>query len=77
MRFAGYQIVENTSSENIRQYIQEENSTEKILILRREMFNSDGSFKDIRSKDKIEQLVFFEEKVLFEGTATNDDDLPF
>ena len=77
LRFAGYQIVENTSSENIRQYIQEENSTEKILILRREMFNSDGSFKDIRSKDKIEQLVFFEEKVLFEGTATNDDDLPF
>lgn len=71
LRFAGYQITEYDSTENKRQYIQKGYLVEKILTLSNELFNSDGSFKDIRSKAKIEQLVSFEEN------STDDDQLPF
>lgn len=61
MGFAGYQITERDTAKNKRQYTRTIRPVENILTLKNDLFNPDGSFKDIRRITEIQQFVSFEE----------------
>lgn len=61
LTLAGYRIAEYDTDDIKRKYVQKGYLVEKILTLQNGLFNSDGSFKDLKSDLEIGQYVSLEE----------------
>ena len=57
--------------EDIRKYVQHNQSDIKTLTLKNDLFDDNGQIKDVRKKDILDKSV------LWEVTEIDNDDLPF
>lgn len=74
MNIVGYSSVDvDDISEYKRKYKKTDDRFCYIMTLKNELFNDDGSFKDIRKYSIVDDLLDFQETIVVE----EDDDLPF
>lgn len=75
-----YQIDVDDRSNDYRKYLNQGVNTDnelvnRIFILKKELFNDDGTLADIRGKDKLTKLISYHEEL--QPTADDESELPF
>lgn len=69
----GFSVSSRISADIYRRYEREKGFKKQELVLKEELFNADGTIKDMRSKSQLDKNIVWTEASLF----VEDDELPF
>ena len=71
MQLFGFTKLIDLAGEDYRQYTRDNFLMKQVLVLKKDLFNNDGTIKDIRSKDMLEKCI------LWTTEGTDYSQLPF